>query len=222
MLDQTKIEPRKILAQAITDRDVAVIDYREANAAAEYAKSVMTIAQAHLLSFKDLESRITAYRAQRIREWSSGGVDSDKPSMRLPKDLEDKIGERDLAEADATSAKAVHRRLAEDAEVRAETVRRLEGEVRAAADVVLSETAEAVADELGVAQSLVDALRFRLQGFMEIGPALRLSARARELSHYPREPFLIPNSNPKHSEFLNLVAYRRRLLTDPNSTLDHL
>jgi hypothetical protein len=224
MLDRTTTLsqdlPRQILAVAIADYDAAALKHRNAVVAADHAKAMMGQARDHLLDFTDLQVKVTTYRADRIRTWSAGGAAGAQPTMDLPPDLEEAIDARDLAEADAASAKAVYRQLADDVEAAALMLQRAQGAVSAAADAVLVETAEEVADELGAAQSLVNALRFRFRAFASIRPALRLSGRARDLAEYPREPFLIPNANPQQQEFSNVQTFHARLLTNPDSVLD--
>jgi hypothetical protein len=220
MLDRTKNLPRQILADAIADRDAAALNHRNAVVAADHARAMVAQTRDHLLGFADLQAGITAYRADRIKAWSAGGAIGSQPTMDLPPDLEEAINARDLAEADAASAKAVHRQLAADVEAAALVLQRAQGTLSAAADGVLAETAEEVADELGAAQAVVNALRCRLRAFATIQPPLRLSSRARDLAEYPREPYQIPNMGPQAQEFANTQAYRARLLTDPNSLLD--
>lgn len=221
MLNKTNISPRHVLADAIADREAVALKHRNAVTAADHAKALMTSAQAHFLSFNGLQDRITTFRAEKIVEWSDRG--GDRPSMDLPPALAHELSERDLAVADATSSKAVYERLAADAEATAVAFRRTQDAVSAAVNRVLIEDAEEVADELGAAQALVDALRFRLRAFVETVPQTLpcvLSERARDLSRYPIEPFLVPNMNPQHQELLSIQAHRARLVEDQNSVLD--
>jgi hypothetical protein len=239
MLDRTSNLPRQLLATAIADRNAVALNHRNAVVAADHARSMMTSAQAHLLSFVDLQSRITAFRADKIAEWSAGPAGGSRPSMDLPKELEEALSERDLAQADAASAKAVYERLAADVEAATVTLQRAEDLVKAKADDILIESAEAVAEELEREQAFVDALRFRLRAFLRImrpmpGAAERAATgltvptfapligapRLRELAEYPREPFSSAHINPEGPELANWQAYHRRLLTDPYSVLD--
>jgi hypothetical protein len=222
MLDRptsSVLSRRKLLTLAIAAHRDAIEKREMAWRAADRAWNLKNEATAILNSFGDLDSDITTYRAEKIKAWSLGNGEGSSTSRDLPPDLEAAVNARDLATADAASAAAVHKALKADAETADEVVRRAEAALGDAAQWVMAETAEEVADELARVQALTNALRYRLDGFVAV-LKVPLSARAKELAQYPREPFLVPRLNPKQREMDNIFGYHRRLLTDPNSELD--
>lgn len=217
MLDTKSLLPKRfLLSEAMLIHRQAIEEQAGAWRAADEAWALFEAAGEHLKTFDGLDQEITAFRAERVKAWSSGNR-SDPTSRDLPPDLESAIGARDLAAADAASSAAVHKVLKSEAEKADATVERAGAVLGKAAQQVMIETAEEVADELARVQALADALRFRLRAFRYVVP---LSKRARDLAEYPREPYLIPGNNPEQREIDNASAYHRRLLDDPDAVLD--
>ena len=215
MLDRRNLTPREALAKASVYHRRAVENNESASQAALRGKSMLKEALDRVVAYSDLDNQITAVRVERVKAWTAGSV----PSLELPDDLKDAAAGRDRAAEDAASASDVFKSLSADAEVTAGALRRAEEALGEAAQSVLAETAEAVADELARVQALTDALRFRLRGFCAVMTA-RLSERARNLAQFPREPYLVPNLNPEQREIENIFRFHRRLLVDPDSALD--
>jgi hypothetical protein len=215
MLDQRNLTPREALARAIVYHRRAIENNENAAQAALRGKSMLNDALLLVGAYSELDNRITAVRAERVKAWTAGSV----PSLELPDDLKGALAGRDRAAEDAASASDVFKSLSADAESSAAALKQAEEALGRAAQGVLAETAEEVADELARVQALTDALRFRLRGFCSVTTVL-LSERARELAQFPRAPYLVPNLNPERREIDNIFGYHRRLLTDPDSVLD--
>jgi hypothetical protein len=212
------------LASAILNHREAIAVREAAWRAADRAWDMKKEADTHLKSFHGLDDRITGYRADKIKAWSTGEGDGSATSRDLSPDLAEAVSARDLAIADAASAAAVHKALKADAEATDAGVRQAEAALTEAAQGVMAQTAAEVAVELGNVQALTDALRFRLRACVAVltsGPLkVTLGSGIVELAKFPREPYLIPGNNPEQREIDNLLSYHRRLLTDPDSVLD--
>ncbi len=234
MLDRTKNYSRQSLAEAIAAKQAARSTLAQASKAAKNAKELLDASEADVLAHEGLDDQITEYRTQAIRMWSVNGGGSKRPSM----DLSDKLNESHRKRQDANdrfkAATVAYELLSAERAFALQAFSAADSAVASAADRVMIEDAQELAEELEREQALVDALRIRLRAIMAIqrtrpgwtvanasvhqSPYVPLinSLRLRKLSEYPGEPPYHPMIYPEGQEKLNWEAYHQRLLTTPD------
>jgi hypothetical protein len=76
---------REVLRTAFAAKDIAKVRLQTAIDAVDRAKMFLTEPEDHLRSFADVDEKLSAYRADKIKEWSVSG--GERPSLDLPADL---------------------------------------------------------------------------------------------------------------------------------------
>jgi hypothetical protein len=174
---------RQILRTALAAEDIAKMRLQAVIDAVGRAKMFLTETEDELRGFADVDQKLTAYRADKIREWSVSG--GERPSLDLPADLaaarEAKMG----AEECVAAARIAFDGLTDELQTAKEARQRAEEEVRNAAVEVMRCEAEAVIDELETVQARMRALQAWLLDFagfaLSVGestPQIPMSARA--------------------------------------------
>jgi hypothetical protein len=174
---------RQILRTALAAEDIAKMRLQAAIDAVGRAKMFLTQMEDDLRGFADVDQKLTAYRADKIKEWSVSG--GERPSLDLPADLaaarEAKMG----AEECVAAARVAFEGLTDELQTAKEARQRAEEEVRNAAVEVMRCEAEGVIDELETVQARMRALQSWLLDFAgfalsdgESTPQIHLSSRA--------------------------------------------
>ena len=76
---------RQVLRTALAAEDIAKMRFQAIVDAVDRAKMFLTEAEDDLRGFADVDQKLTAYRAGKIKEWSVSG--GERPSLDLPADL---------------------------------------------------------------------------------------------------------------------------------------
>jgi hypothetical protein len=187
-----------VLRTAIAAEDIAKMRLQAAVDAVDRAKMFLTEAEDDLRGFADVDQKLTAYRADKIKEWSVSG--GERPSLDLPADLavarEAKMG----AEERIAAARVAYDGLTDELQIAKQAGQRAEEEVRKAAIEVMRCEAEAVIDELETVQARMRALEAWLLDFA--GLALSVGENTQQIPMSARALSIIQDIESKYEPML--------------------
>jgi hypothetical protein len=191
-------DARQVLRTALAAEDIAKMRLQAAIDAGDRAKIFLTEAEDDLRGFADVDQKLTAYRADKIREWSVSG--GERPSLDLPADLaaarEAKMG----AEECVAAARIAFDGLTDELQTAKQARQRAEEEVRKAAVEVMRCEAEAVIDELETVQARMRALQAWLLDFA--GLALSVGESTQQIPLSARAVSIIQDIESEHEPVL--------------------
>jgi hypothetical protein len=216
---------RQVLRTALAAEDIAKMRFQAIVDAVDRAKMFLTEAEDDLRGFADVDQKLTAYRADKIKEWSVSG--GERPSLDLPADLavarEAKMG----AEERIAAARVAYDGLTDELQTAKQAGQRAEEEVRKAAIEVMRCEAEAVVDELETVQARMRALQAWLLDFaglaLPVGESTQqipMSARALSIIQdigSKREPML---ESERRDAIAALKAWHAALLENSEAEFD--
>jgi hypothetical protein len=191
-------DARQVLRTALAAEDIAKMRLQAAIDAVDRAKMFLTEAEDDLRGFADVDQKLTAYRADKIREWSVSG--GERPSLVLPADLaaarEAKMG----AEECVAAARIAFDGLTDELQTAKQARQRAEEEVRKAAVEVMRCEAEAVIDQLETVQARMRALQAWLLDFA--GLALSIGESTQQIPMSARALSVIQDIESEHEPVL--------------------
>lgn len=208
---------RAALRRAREERDAARDELHISEGAVATAKALVTEAEAKLATFSDLDARIAAERAQRIK----AGV----TNLALAGELAAAVRERRDAEDEATAAKAAHAILVDEVVTAKRAAAAAEDALVEAAEAVMLEHATHIAEALATTEQRAADLRSELQGFANCWlpqanrqpRAIKVTVRMKQLLQYPETPQPVVSAEDQRSAFRRIFD---ALLRDPDAAVE--
>jgi hypothetical protein len=216
---------RQVLRTALAAEDIAKMRLQAAIDAVDRAKMFLTEAEDDLRDFADVDQKLTAYRADKIKEWSVSG--GERPSLDLPADLAVAREAKMCAEECIAAARVAYDGLTDELQTAKQAEQRAEEEVRKAAIEVMRCEAEAVIDELETVQARMRALQAWLLDFA--GLALSVGESTQQIPMSARALSVIQDIESKHEPMLEserrdsiaaLKAWHAALLENSEAKFD--
>jgi hypothetical protein len=220
---------RRELRNSIAELTAVQARHDAAKLALERAQGVVVNVAEHLHKFNDLESRITSYRADRIKAWSrTTGDVSNPPALDLTEEFAAELVEQKDAAARVTAAQQACALLSADHEIEKRALDAAKNTVRHAAVTVAHAEASALAEEYLVLCRRRREIRDRLFGFTDfVSTFRRLSGF--HLTQWPThsivetardpEPQLAGNQNPIGDQMRAWHRYCDQLAENPDAVM---
>jgi hypothetical protein len=189
---------REVLRIALAAEDIAKMRVQAAVDAVDRAKMFLNESEDELRGFADVDQKLTAYRANRIKEWSVSG--GERPSLDLPADLAVAREAKMDAEERIAAARVAYDALTDELQTAKQAGQKAEEEVRKAAIEVMRCEAEAVIDELETVQARMRALEEWLLDLAEL--TLPVGESTQQIPMSARVLSIIQGIESKHEPML--------------------
>ena len=215
---------RQVLRTALAAEDIAKMRLQAAIDAVDRAKMFLTEAEDDLRDFADVDQKLTAYRADKIKEWSVSG--GERPSLDLPADLA-VAREAKMCAEECAAARVAYDGLTDELQTAKQAEQRADEEARKAAIEVMRCEAEAVIDELETVQARMRALQAWLLDFA--GLASSVGESTQQIPMSARALSVIQDIESKHEPMLEserrdsieaLKAWHAALLKNSEAKFD--
>jgi hypothetical protein len=225
----TKTPNRTLLQAAIAARTDAAEKERAAGMVVQRAKELLVEAQESLSRFSDLDTRISSYRAEAIKNWSGGAAD--RPTGQISIELAGQCDARAAAQAHAASSQTAVIDLEKQHAIAKSKLASAEVATRRAAGAVLSEEAEPLIGRLREMRGLVWHLEDKLRSLSTVryfdddrrSVLIKMPASTFAALNETAPPMLAGSvPKPYAVALARWNAYLTALTVDPNSTLDSI